>query len=116
MEGGSMEMVVDNRNMRNKTGNKTRTTHDCAQNAGAEIAQMKKVTKKIKCKIKTKLVKGHPKRIGTRREDPIAHLTKQCDEVARKTTEQIAEQSNMTKINIVDVILCKIGKSSNQDR
>ena len=62
---------------------------DCAQNAGVEIAQTKKAINKSKCEIQIKLVKGYPKRIGVIREDPIAHLTKQCDEVARKKREEV---------------------------
>ena len=75
MEEGSTAIGVDNKNTHNKEVNETRKNY-YAQNAGVEIAQMKKAIKKIKCEVKTKLVKGNPKRIGTRREDPIAHLMK----------------------------------------
>ena len=66
--------------------------------------------------IKTKLVKGHPKRIGTRREDPIAHFMKQCDEVARKTREQIEDQSSMKNVKHYGCYSMKIEKRFNQDR
>ena len=88
--------------------NEIRKTNQYAQNVGAEIAQIKKVIKKIKYEIKIKLVKGHPKRVETRREDTTAHLMKQCDEVARKTREKIEEQSNMTNIKYYGCYSMKI--------
>ena len=53
---------VDNRKSHDKVVNAIRKTSEHAQNAGAEIAQIKKVINKIKCEIKIKLVKGHPKK------------------------------------------------------
>ena len=81
IEEGRITIGIHDRKTYNKVENEIRKTNELAQNSGAEIAQINKVTKKIK------LVKGHPKRIGTRREDPIAHVMKQCDGVARKKRE-----------------------------
>ena len=76
VEEGKITIGIENRKECDKLVNIIRKTSDHAQNAGAEIAQIKKVTNKIKHEIKIKLVKGHPKRIGPRREEPIAHLMK----------------------------------------
>ena len=53
---------IDNRKMHNKVANAIRKTSKHAQNTGAAMAQIKKVTNKMKCEIKVKLVKGHKER------------------------------------------------------
>ena len=66
----------------------------------------KKEVNKIEYEIKIKLVKGHPKRVGTKRENPIAHLMKQFDKVAIKAREQ----SKMTNVKCHGCCSMKIVK------
>ena len=59
IEHGKIEIGFDNRMQQRNLVASIKKSNVCAQEAGAEIAMIKQLRKKIKFEIEIKLVKGH---------------------------------------------------------
>ena len=61
----------------------------CTQDAGAEIAQIKVLMKRIKFDVELSLTKGHQQMSVPFSRIPLQHLIKECNEIAKKTRSSI---------------------------
>ena len=85
---GTVIIGCDNKKTCNKIVNKVIKTSTHAQEAGAEIAIIKRELKKIKFEVEIKHVKSHVKMSGTWRQQLFLHLIKEYDFKARETVEK----------------------------
>ena len=69
-----------------------------AQEAGAEIAMIKKLLEKIKFEVEIELVRGYEKEIETYRQQTLKHLICECNQSARRTREEIYKRDNISNI------------------
>ena len=55
-----------------------------AQEAGSEVAMIKKLLQKIKFDVEISLEKGHGKIIGSYQINPLKYLLRECDKTSRE--------------------------------
>ena len=69
-----------------------------AQDAGAEIAQIKKLIEKAKFDIQLELVKGHKKLKGNYSQRPLQYLIKECNLEVIRQRERLSELNEIHNI------------------
>ena len=84
---GKIVIVLDNRKVYRGLINDIIKPGIHTQNAGVEIAQIKRLLRKIHFKVEFKLVRGHRVLIGPFQSKPSEHLIRLCNEKSKITRE-----------------------------
>lgn len=101
IERGKIIVAIDNRKVHRGILSEIVKPSTHTQDAGAEIAQMKKLLKKIRFEVEFNLVKGHKAPSGPFQMKPLEHLIRMCDEKARVTREKCSDMGRETNIKYV---------------
>ena len=76
---GKIEIGFDNRRSHRRIIQEIMKPSICAQEAGAEIMQIRRIIKEVTFEIDLVLVKGHKSPRGSYNQVPLEHLIKECD-------------------------------------
>ena len=95
---GKITIGIDYKRVYRKIVTKIKKSSEYAQEAGAEIAEIKRLLKDIKFEVEIKLLKGHEENIGLYQRNQLKHLIRQCDQRAKKKREGITNEMNITNV------------------
>ena len=98
---GKTQIGFDNRIVHKKIVENIAKASIFAQDAGAEIAQIKSLKDKIKFEIELLLVRGHEKIVSPYSSAPLKHLIKECDENAKKIRTLTHEKPGVHNIKFL---------------
>ena len=80
---GLITIGIDNRKVHRKLVEDIMKTSMHVQDAGAIVAQIRRLLSRIKFEVQIKLIKGHPKQQAPFERRPLECLIKQCDQEAK---------------------------------
>jgi len=98
IESGKLSIAVDNRKVYRGITEQIKKASTHTQDAGVEIAQIRRLLKEIKFEINFKLVRGYRAPTGTLQQKPYEHLIRMCDEKAWLAQEGSRHQITPTNI------------------
>ena len=81
------------------------------QDAGAIIAQIRRLIRKIKFTVEFQLIKGHPKNSPTFEQRPLEYLIRECNQAAKEARMQVYRRINDMNIKYVGYYAIKINGS-----
>ena len=98
---GKVQIGFDNRIAYRKIVEQITKASIFAQDAGAEIAQIKALMRKIKFEVEITLVKGHEKTVPPYNSAPLKHLIKEYDKNAKKSRTLIHRSPGVHNIKFI---------------
>ena len=90
MHQGGIKIGFDYKKGQKKIVSAILKCNECTQEAGGEIAMIKRLLERIKFEVSIILVRGHEENIEQHQIQPLKHLLKECDNQARKERENLS--------------------------